>query len=44
MENKTTEIPLSADPILVDAIIEVLSKEVEAVKELLDRKNLLEKN
>lgn len=47
MENKTaesTETPLTTEPILVDAIIETLSKEVESIKELLNRKNLLEKN
>jgi len=47
MEDKTaqnTESPLTTEPILVDAIIETLSREVEGIKELLNRKNLLEEN
>ncbi|SEA47339.1 hypothetical protein [Pedobacter hartonius] len=47
MEDKTapnTESPLTTEPILVDAIIETLSREGENIKELLNRKNLLEEN
>lgn len=47
MENNTAEHtarPLTTEPILVDTIVEVLSKEVEGIKELLSRKVLFEKN
>ncbi|CAM3921594.1 hypothetical protein SAMN06265348_111147 [Pedobacter westerhofensis] len=47
MENKTadnTKSPLTTEPVLVNAIIETLSKEVEQIKELLSKKNLLEEN
>jgi hypothetical protein len=46
MENKTAESaesPLTTEPVLVNAIVEILSKEVESIKELLGRKDLLEK-
>lgn len=45
MENKTvesTEMPITRDPFLVDTIVEVLTNEVEGVKKLLTRTNLLE--
>jgi hypothetical protein len=47
MENKTaenTDSPLTTEPVLVNAIIETLSREVENIKQLLSRKNLLEDN
>lgn len=47
MENKTadnTESPLTTEPYLVEAIIEVLTRDMEAIKMLLERKDLFEQN
>lgn len=44
MENKTlenAEVSLTREPVLVDAIVEVLNKEIENIKVLLDRTSLL---
>lgn len=47
MENKTadnTESPLTTEPYLVEAIIEVLTRDMEAIKMLLEKKDLFEQN
>ena len=47
MENKAaenTDSPSATEPILVNAIIETLSKEVEHIKELLSKENFIAKN
>lgn len=47
MENKAaenTERQFVTEPVLVDAIIETLSKEVEQIKELLNKQNFVEEN
>jgi len=47
MENKTadnTESLLAKDPELVQAIVEVLTKDMEAITALLEKKDLFEKN
>lgn len=47
MENKiadNTQTPLTTEPKLVEAIIEVLNKDMEAIKALLDRKDLFDAN
>lgn len=44
MENKTTDStqsPLVTEPILVDAIVETVSNELECIKELLSRNSFL---
>jgi len=44
MENKAlenVEVLPTREPVLVDAIVEVLNKEIENIKMLLDRKSLL---
>ncbi|WP_160292100.1 hypothetical protein [Pedobacter lusitanus] len=46
MENKTTEKSVSKlekEPQVVKAIVDILSKDLEAIKELLNRKNLTDK-
>lgn len=47
MENKTAEqeeIPLTTDPILVQTIVDYLNRDLELIKELLKRKNIMELN
>lgn len=47
MENKIanhTSAPLTTEPELVEAIIEVLTKEMDAITVLLEKKDLFEKN
>jgi hypothetical protein len=47
MENKAaenTDSPLTTEPVLVNAIIETLSKEVDQIKVLLSKKNFIEEN
>jgi len=46
MENKiaNTESPLTRDPELVEAIVEVLTKEMDAITLLLQKEDLFEKN
>lgn len=47
MENKiasTNESTLIRDPELVEAIVEVLTKEMDAIAVLLEKKDLFEKN
>ncbi|MBB5634792.1 hypothetical protein HDF26_002533 [Pedobacter cryoconitis] len=46
MENKTAEkavSKLTKDPEIVKTIVDILSKDLEAIKELLNRKTLTEK-
>lgn len=46
MENKTAEKKISKltkEPEVVKTIVDILSKDLEAIKELLNRKNLTEK-
>lgn len=45
MENKpaeTQEAPLTTDPILVQTIVDILSRDLEVVKNLLKSKNIME--
>lgn len=47
MENKTADnaaSPLTTDPFLVEAIVEVLKRDMEAIEMLLKKENLFDKN
>lgn len=47
MENKTAdkeELLLTTDPVLVQTIVDYLNRDLELIKELLKRKNIMELN